>query len=194
MTQRTSTTSDATDFETAERRYGSIDVEAGDPSGGEAPLAEAGRRTADTAGQLAERAANTGIQQVDHGREQAAQGLAQFADTMRRASGELSDQQPLVQNITQAVAEQTERAASYLRETDARQIVRNVEEIARRQPLIFLGGAFLVGLVGARVLKMAAGQDGGTTDDARPRRQAGTYGYGYARPDPGIAPAGTTEI
>jgi hypothetical protein len=41
--------------------------------------------------------------------------------------------------------------------TDARQIIGNVEDAARRQPLLFLGGAFALGLVAARVLK--AGTD-----------------------------------
>jgi hypothetical protein len=198
MTHSTTPTTGTTEFDTTEPQYGSIGVD-GSTTGQDAPLADAGRRTADTAGQLAERAANTGIQQVDRGREQTAEGLTKLADSMRRVSGELSDQQPMVQNVTQAIAEQTERAASYLRDTDARQIMRNVEDIARRQPFVFLGGAFLLGLVGARVLKMAAGGESGQSGQSQGLQGTSDLsgmqtGYGYEYTDRSIAPAGSTEI
>jgi len=40
-----------------------------------------------------------------------------------------------------------------VRDTDARQIISNVEDTARRQPLIFIGGAFLLGLAASRLIK-----------------------------------------
>lgn len=191
MTQSNSSTTGASEFDTTDSQYGSIGVDGS--NGNDAPLADAGRRTAETASNLAERATSTGLQQVDRGREQTAEGLTKLADSMRRASGELADEQPMVHNVTQTIAEQTERVASYLRETDAREIVRNVEEMARRQPLAFLGGAFVLGLIGARVLKMAAGgQSTGT--DSNARLGSLQTGYGYEYPDRTMAPAGATEI
>lgn len=197
MTHSTSPTSGTTDFDT-ESQYGSVGLEGNTGSGGEAPIAEAGRRTGETASHIAERAANTGIQQVDRGREQAAESLSQLATTMRRASDDVGQETPLVQNVTQTIAEQTERAATYLRDTDAREIIHSVEDIARRQPLVFLGGAFLLGLVGARVLKMAAGggQDSGSTSGSRGMSDVSGMrsGYGYDYTDASVAPAGATEI
>jgi hypothetical protein len=38
-------------------------------------------------------------------------------------------------------------------------MVRNVEDFARRQPALFIGGAFMLGLLGARFLKSSAQTD-----------------------------------
>jgi hypothetical protein len=130
-----------------------------EPYATEAPLAEAGRDTIQTAGQLVERAANTGISQLDRGRQQTAEGLHALAGRLLMASSEL-EYQPAMANVAEFTAEGTERLATYLRDTDVRQIVSNVETTARRQPLLFIGGAFLVGLAAARFLKAAGGSSG----------------------------------
>jgi hypothetical protein len=123
----------------------------------EQPLAEAGRETAQTAGRLAERAADTGLRQADRGREKTAEGLHKLAAEMRTISTDMESQQPAIANVAEAAADQTERIATYLRDTDVRQIINNVEEVARRQPLLFVGGAFVLGLAAARFLKAAGG-------------------------------------
>jgi phosphohistidine phosphatase SixA len=123
----------------------------------EQPLAEAGRQTVETAGQLVERATNSGLQQADRGREQTAEGLHQLASEIRTISTDMESQQPAIATVAEVAAEQTERIATYLRDTDARQLISNVEDVARRQPLLFVGGAFVLGLVAARFLKAAGG-------------------------------------
>jgi hypothetical protein len=138
-------------------------VEGRDIGQQEHPLGEAGRQTAETAGQIAERAKETGFKQADYGRERAAEGLQTLAGNIRRISGEMEAQQPGIANVTETVAEQTERLATYLSQTDAREMLRNVEDAARRQPLLFLGGAFVLGLATARFLKAAGGQGSNRT-------------------------------
>jgi len=59
-------------------------------------------------------------------------GLAQFADQ---------------------AAEQIDRFSTYLRETDVDEMLADAQRFARRQPALFLGGAFAVGLLAARFLK-----------------------------------------
>ncbi len=66
-------------------------------------------------------------------------------------------------NIATTVAEQTDRAATYLRQTDARQIVSNVEQMARKSPALFLAGAFVVGAIASRFIKAAGGSDSSTS-------------------------------
>jgi hypothetical protein len=149
------------------------------------PLAEAGQEAGETAGRLAERATNVGFQQADQAREQAAEGLNQLADSVRRVSGEMESEQPAIATLTSTAAEQTERIAGFLRETDARQLVHTVEDIARRQPLLFVGGAFLLGVAASRFIK-AAGGNRGTGDQYGDARLGGmsagyrTYGSGEA--------------
>jgi hypothetical protein len=123
------------------------------------PLAEAGERAGESVGQLAERATNLGLTQADRGKDQAAQGISQVA-------------QPTIANASRTAADQAERLAAYLQQTDAREIVHTVEDAARRQPLIFLGGAFILGLAAARFMKAA----GGTTRTAYRSGYSNTYG------------------
>jgi hypothetical protein len=121
------------------------------------PLAEAGERAGESVGQLAERATELGFTQADRGKEQAAQGISQVAQSLRRVSSEMEAQQPAIADAGRTAAEQADRLATYLQQTDAREIVRTVEDAARRQPIIFMGGAFLLGLAAARFLKAAGG-------------------------------------
>ena len=126
------------------------------------PLAEAGQQVGQTAGDLAGRAKEIGFTQADRGRELTAEGLTKLAETIRRAAGDVEDQ-PMAANIASTVAEQTDRAATYLRQTDARQIVTNVEGLARKSPALFLGGAFVLGAIASRFIKAAGGAPASTS-------------------------------
>jgi hypothetical protein len=64
----------------------------------------------------------------------------------------------------QQAGERVQHAAHYLQNTDVREMVGHTERFARRQPALFLGGAFTLGLVAARFLKSSERgeqQDGG---------------------------------
>jgi len=142
---------------------------------GQDPLSEAGQRAGESVSHLAERAADLGFTQADRGKEQAAQGITQVAESIRKVSMDMEGTQPQIANVAQTAAEQAERLANYLRDTDAREILDTVENAARRQPLIFLGGAFLLGLAASRFIKAAGGQ----SDQWRSYGQGYGYGTGY---------------
>jgi hypothetical protein len=118
----------------------------GDAFRADTPLEEAGAQAGETAGHLAERAAGIGLQQADRGKDQAAHGISQVADSVRRVSLDLESEQPAIASAAMTAADQVDRAAHYLQQTDAREILRSVEDMARRQPLLFLGGAFVLGV------------------------------------------------
>jgi hypothetical protein len=142
------------------------------------PLAEAGQEAGESLGHVAQRAGDMGFQQADQAKQQAAQGLNQLASTVRRVSTDMQTDQPMIANVANTAADQTERIASFLRDTDAREIVRTVEDVARRQPLLFVGGGFLLGLAASRFLK-AAGGGGSSQGSYRSYGQGyGTAGYG----------------
>ena len=66
------------------------------------------------------------------------------------------EQGPLAQYASQygqKAAEGIERFTNYLRTTDAKQVFSEIENFGRRQPALLIGGAFLLGLAGARFLK-----------------------------------------
>jgi len=140
----------------------------------EHPLAEAGQHVTERAGHLAERAAGIGLQQADRGREIAAEGIDKVARTVRRVSTDMQTDQPQIANAALTAADQAEKVAQYLRETDARQMISNIEDVARRQPLIFLGGAFLFGVAASRFIKAAGGGQGGQDAQSGYRSGFGT--------------------
>jgi len=121
------------------------------------PLVEAGQEAGQSVGVLAERATNLGFQQADKARAGAADTLQQVTQSIRRVSTDLEGEQPQIAGVVSTAAEQADRVADYLRTTDAREILYTVENLARRQPLIFLGGAFLLGAAVSRFIKAAGG-------------------------------------
>jgi hypothetical protein len=98
---------------------------------------------------------------IDRRKDEAASQLERVASAVRQFGQGFGDQQqgPLVQYAAeygQKAADGLERFTNYLRQTDTRELVHEVENFARRRPAIVLGGAFLLGLAGARFLKSSA--------------------------------------
>ena len=144
---------------TNDRSTTTLDPATGSSTGtaSEHPLAETGKEAGQKAGHLFERTADIGIQQADRGLNQAAEGVESVAQTIRRVSTDMETQQPQVADFAMTAADRAEDLAQYLRETDVRQIIGNVENFARRQPLLFLGGAFVLGVAASRFIKAAGG-------------------------------------
>jgi hypothetical protein len=84
----------------------------------------------------------------------ASESLSTVAQAFRQTGQQLGDgdQAGLARYIDRA-ADQVEQFASYLGDRDMRGIARDAEAFARREPALFLGGAFAVGLLAARFLK-----------------------------------------
>ncbi|MBV8202800.1 MAG: hypothetical protein JOZ15_19460 [Acidobacteria bacterium] len=55
--------------------------------------------------------------------------------------------------LAERAAQQVERASRYLRRSELRDVVRDVEDLARRRPVAFVGGSLATGLLLARFLK-----------------------------------------
>lgn len=99
-------------------------------------------------------------------KDAASEGLNTVAHAFRQTSEQLrgNDQDTIAQYVDRA-AGQVEQFAGYLSKSDLRGIARDAESFARREPALFLGGAFAVGLLAARFLKSSSqsGQRGGST-------------------------------
>jgi len=55
-----------------------------------------------------------------------------------------------------SLAGQVDRAVTYLRENDVDDLTAQIEDAARKQPALFIGGAFVLGIALARFLKSSA--------------------------------------
>ncbi|MCW5854189.1 MAG: hypothetical protein KIT87_29240 [Anaerolineae bacterium] len=110
-----------------------------------------------TAGQVVDQAKDVATTKISDQKEQAADSLGAVADTLRQTTQQLRGQNlgPLV-GVADSAATQLEDLSRYLRDSNVDDLVRDVEGFARRQPVLFLSGAFALGLLAARFLKSSA--------------------------------------
>lgn len=99
---------------------------------------------------------------VDKGRNRAAETLTEVARTLMQSNEQ--GENPAGPYMNRA-GEQVQRVAAYLQNTDLRQMVTHSEQFARRQPVLFLGSAFALGVLAARFLKSAR-PDSNRSDDS----------------------------
>jgi len=117
------------------------------------PLAETVNEAVGRAGDLVEQGTEAGIQHADRGLELAAEGAEGIATTIRRVSGEIRTDQPQIADVADAAADRADEVARFLHETDTRQVISSLEEHVRRQPLLYVGGAFVLGAAVSRILR-----------------------------------------
>jgi hypothetical protein len=122
-----------------------------------------------------------------------------IAGAQRRTTEHLrAEDQQRIAGLTESVARQVDQIANYLRNKDAPAMRTDLENLARRQPALMLGGALVLGLIGARFLKssqrerrrMSSGREqrldypGGTGSfsggSETARHLPGTGGTGYS--------------
>lgn len=116
--------------------------------------AQAKEQAQQKAGELAAKAQEQVAARVSTQKDSAAQSLSGVAQALRQTGQQMRGQDDLgVTGYIDQAAEQVERLSGYLQRNDLGRLVGDVERFARRQPALFLGGAFVAGLVGARFLK-----------------------------------------
>jgi hypothetical protein len=117
-------------------------------------LQHAKQTTSEVVDQVQEQAGS----RLNRQKDEAANDLQRLAGAVRRMGDELhgGEQGPLAQYAAQygqKAAEGIDRLTNYLRTTDTKQLFSEIENFGRRQPALMIGGAFLLGLAGARFLK-----------------------------------------
>jgi hypothetical protein len=132
-------------------------------AGGDRPMQDRARRTADKARSQVRSLANAG-------REEVAQQIAGVARALRRAGDQMRDEeQGQIGHYGEMLGEQVERVATYLDQHDADDLVRDVESFARRRPMLFLGGCVALGFVVGRFFKASPpeAREGGMSEGFR---------------------------
>jgi len=148
------------------------------------------------AGPVVEQVQQQAQTQLTTQKDRAAEGLGSVAQALRQTGEHLrNDQQAAVASYAEQATQKVDQLASYLRERDLGDMVGEVERFARREPALFLGGAFVAGVLAARFLKSSGRQVDNTGQGA----QAGYRGYsgysggsGYAGSG-GYLPSGTRD-
>lgn len=120
------------------------------------PLANDALHTAASVADHTKEALN---QQLVSQAQRSAGQLGEVATALRKTSHDL-DQNAVAPYIEKA-ADRIDRVSDLVRSADVQAIRRTVEDFARREPLVFLGGAFALGMLGARFLKSSASRGDG---------------------------------
>lgn len=133
----------------------------GSPGTGRGPQSsgEFAGKAQDKAGELQERVKQQAVSGLSSQKSVAADSLHSIAEALRTTERQLRTQdQGTIAEYANNAASQVDRFSNYLRESDLGDMVGEVERLARRQPAVFLGGAFFLGLLGARFLRTSAPQ------------------------------------
>jgi len=116
------------------------------------------------ASDMADQATKSAERQLAGGKERAAEAMGHLAGALRHTGEQLGNQDmPMVIDYLGRAATQVDGMSNYLRRVTLPQVVNDLERFARREPVLFMGGAFVVGLLGGRFLKSSP-------PDQRPRQ------------------------
>jgi hypothetical protein len=128
---------------------------AGSMDGGNMPsVDQVKQQTQQAAGEMMEQARTRVTSEVSNVTNRAAEGLGTLAQSLRQAGDQLRSQDgDFIGPCAASAADMVDRFSTYLRDTEPRDMMCDVESFARRQPGLFLGGAFLIGFAAARFLK-----------------------------------------
>jgi hypothetical protein len=106
--------------------------------------------------------ANQATSKIEEHKGELSTGLRTLADTFRKTGSDLknAEQKTPLTDVTGRysglAADQIENVAGYFERKDLRAMMRDAEGFARRNPAIFLGAAFALGMAAARFLKSSA--------------------------------------
>jgi hypothetical protein len=118
-----------------------------------------------TAGEAYNKVSERTVSTIEEKKAGVAGGLKSVASSVRKMSDELSsadDQSPVTEYSARYVstaAGKLERVADYFENKDLRTMAGDVENYARRNPAVFLGAAFAMGILAARFLKSSPTPD-----------------------------------
>jgi hypothetical protein len=117
--------------------------------GGGAEGATGGTGSSPGMGELRQKVADA----ADVQKNRAADGLGGIADVARQTGEDLRGQSETLASWVNAASDQLRHIADGLRDRPVAEIADEITRFARERPAVFLGGAFLLGLGVARLLK-----------------------------------------
>lgn len=155
---------------------------------------DAAQRMADTTQQKAQDAAGqakrTAREQLDQRSSQAAEQINQQAADLRAVGDSLREQgKDGPAKAADQLAEYASRVGGYLHDKDSDALLRDAEDLARRQPWAVGAGALALGFAASRFLKASSRQrySGRGTPTSRPQSGSGPTSAGpSSSPYPGL--------
>ena len=140
-----------------------VDTGAGDGGGTTEQVKDQVREQAqvaqDKAGSVVGQARSRLSEQVDQRSTQAGKRIAETASDVRTIAEQLRNQgNQAPANLAEQVAGQADRVGDYLQGASGDRILRDVEDFARRQPMLVAAAGLALGFAASRFLKASSGR------------------------------------
>ena len=130
---------------------------------------QAKQTVADVADQAKTQATQRVQSTVAQGKDRTARTLGAVAESLRSAGNDLRGRdEGMISQFIDRAADRASQIADHLNNRDPNALLDDVENFARREPAMFLGGAFVLGLVAARFIKSSRRADGRQMDMSQP--------------------------
>ena len=126
--------------------------------------------------------------QLNTQKDKATDGLGTVANAVRQTTDRLrGDNHDTVARYAEQAADQIERLSERIRGKDVGELLNDAQRLARQRPALFVGGAFAVGLLGARFMKSSAESGDDYSSSSGPNRDwrqasTGSNAYGHRVP------------
>jgi hypothetical protein len=139
-----------------------------------------GRNNAAAGAGLMDKVKDGAVSQLSTQKDRATDGIGSVAQAVRQSTQQLRDQHhdTIAQYVDQAAA-QLERFSGTLKDKNVSELLDEAQRFARRNPALFVGGAFALGLLSARFFKSS--RDRNADVSWRDRMGTGDGEYGSAR-------------
>lgn len=93
---------------------------------------------------------------VDTRMSDVAQEVGSVAEAVRQTTYEIGGESETIARYGERIADQLETVSSYLNEKGVEDVLTDIQDFARRQPAVFLGGAFMLGMVVGRFMRSSS--------------------------------------
>jgi hypothetical protein len=134
----------------------------GNTEGVKSKASEAGDKAAEKAREVGHQVEEAAMSKAEEGRHRVADEVHKVSEALRTGARELREgEDDRTTDFIERLAEPVERVSRYLEQHDTRELASDLEDFARRNQAVFLGGAFALGMMGARFLKASSDSRGG---------------------------------
>jgi hypothetical protein len=116
---------------------------------------DASSRGAALAGEAAGTVKEQVLSAAEEGKEGIAERLGDMAGAVHRSGEQLEGQQDWLAQLVERGADELGNLASTVRSNDLRGLIGKLEDMASRQPVLFVGAAMAAGFAGARLGRLA---------------------------------------
>lgn len=151
-------------------QFGQFDDRARDAGAGVKEMAKyAASRGAALAGEVAGDVKDRLLSVAEESKDGVAERMADAADAVHRSGEQLEGHQDWLAQLVETGADELGNLASAVRSNDLRGLIGKLEDIARKQPVLFVGAAMAAGFASARLGKVAIA--GASRSDRRPEQE-----------------------